>query len=257
MSRPLAVLAGLLLAASLVAPVLSGASEAEVRLDAARIDVRDVASLQAGARSFVNYCLNCHSASLMRYTRLRDLGLTDRQIMDNLMFNAEKIGEMMTIAMTKKDAADWFGPAPDLSVIARSRGADWLWSYLRGYYRDAKSPTGWNNTVFSGVGMPHVLWRLQGERVLKEETLKDAAGRELKDAHGEAIKTVKFETLTPGTLSPVAYDTTVRDLVNFLVWMAEPNQVLRRQVGIAVIAFLFVLVLIAYFLYREFWKDVH
>lgn len=253
MTRFLALLAMAPLALWVLAPLAAGASEDEIRLESAPIDVRDVASLQAGARAFVNHCLNCHSASLMRYSQLRGLGLSDRQIMDNLMFTADKIGEMMTIAMTKKDAADWFGPAPDLSVIARSRGADWLWSYMRGYYRDAASPTGWNNTVFVGVGMPHVLWKLQGERVLKP--MKDAAGNEMKD--GNAIKTAAFQTIRPGTLSPVEYDTVVRDLVNFLVWMGEPNQVFRRQVGIVVVAFLFGFSLLTFFLYKEFWKDVH
>lgn len=245
------------LSVGLVVPLAAWASEAEIRLEAAPIDVRDAASLQAGARTFVNYCLNCHSASLLRYNRLRDIGLTEQQIKDNLMFTAEKVGEMMNIAMTKKDAADWFGPAPDLSLIARSRGSDWLWSYFRGYYRDPNSPTGWNNTVFPGVGMPHVLWQLQGGRVLKEEVVKDAAGREVKDGHGNVMKTAKFEAVTPGTLSPVEYDTVVRDLVNFMTWMAEPNQVLRKQVGIWVIFFLAILVALSYALYKEFWKDVH
>ncbi|MBI2960373.1 MAG: cytochrome c1 [Betaproteobacteria bacterium] len=245
------------LAASLSAPLAARAAEAEPRIESAPIDVRDLASLQAGARTFVNYCLNCHAATLMRYNRLRDLGLSERQIMDNLMFTADKIGEMMTVAMTRKDAADWFGPAPDLSVIARSRGADWLWSFLRGFYRDPSSPTGWNNTVFEGVGMPHALWKLQGERVLREEVMKDAAGKEMKDSHGNLLKTAKLQALTPGTLSPLEYDMLARDLVNFLVWMGEPTQVFRRQVGIVVVAYLFGLTLLAYFLYREFWKDVH
>ena len=238
-------------------PLAAWASEAEIRLDAAPIDVRDIASLQAGARTFVNYCLNCHGASLMRYNRLRDIGLTEQQIKDNLLFTAEKVGEMMNIAMTKKDAADWFGPAPDLSLIARSRGADWLWSYFRGYYRDPASPTGWNNTVFAGVGMPHVLWQLQGDRVLKEEISRDVSGNAAKDTHGNVIKTVKFEVVTPGTLSPAEYDTVVRDLVNFMTWMAEPDQVLRKQVGIWVLFFLAILIALGYALYKEFWKDVY
>lgn len=257
MRRLLAMLALASVALCALAPLTARASEAEIKLESAPIDVRDVASLQAGARSFVNYCLNCHSASLMRYNRLRDLGLSDRQIMDNLMFTADKIGEMMNIAMSRKDAAEWFGPAPDLSVIARSRGADWLWSYMRGFYRDADSPTGWNNTVFVGVGMPHVLWKLQGERVLKHEAMKDAAGNEMKDSHGSVIKTMTFQTIRPGALSPVEYDTVARDLVNFMVWMGDPSQVFRRQVGIVVITFLFGFILLTYFLYKEFWKDVH
>ena len=163
----------------------------------------------------------------------------------------------MNIAMTKKDAADWFGPAPDLSLIARSRGADWLWSYFRGYYRDPDSPTGWNNTVFDGVGMPHVLWELQGQRVLNVEISRDVAGNPAKDTHGNVIKTVKFDTVTRGTLSPAEYDIVVRDLVNFMTWMAEPNQVLRKQVGIWVLFVLAILIALSYALYKEFWKDVH
>lgn len=235
----------------------SYASDAEIKLEPAPIDVRDAASLQAGARTFVNYCLNCHGASLLRYNRLVDIGLTEQQIKENLMFTADKVGEMMTIAMTRKDAADWFGPAPDLTLTARSRGSDWLWSYLRGFYRDPSSATGWNNTVFAGVGMPHVLWQLQGDRVRIEEVVKDSAGREVKDSHGNVVKNVKFEVVKPGLLSPVEYDVVVRDLVNFMTWMAEPNQTLRKQVGIWVIFFLSILVALSFALYKEFWKDVH
>ena len=247
---------GASLSAGLALPLAGWASEAQIGLESAPIDVRDAASLQAGARTFVNYCLNCHSAALMRYNRLRDIGLTEQQIKDNLMFTADKIGEMMNIAMTKKDAAEWFGPAPDLSLIARSRGPDWLWSYFRGYYRDPNSPTGWNNTVFPGVGMPQVLWQLQGDRVLIEDISRDAAGRAVKDSHGDVIKSVSFETVRRGTLSQVEYDTVVRDLVNFMTWMAEPHQVLRKQVGIGMIFFLAYLVALSYALYREYWKDV-
>jgi ubiquinol-cytochrome c reductase cytochrome c1 subunit len=256
MKEFLAVLA-LAASAVIVAPVAL-ASEGEVKLESAPIDVRDVASLQAGARTFVNYCLNCHSASLMRYNRLRDLGLSEQQIKDNLMFTADKVGEMMSIGMNKKDAADWFGAAPpDLSVTARSRGADWLYGYLRGFYRDPSSATGWNNTVFDRVAMPHVLWQLQGERILKEEVVKDAAGKEARDGHGNVMKTARFEAVRAGTLSPLEYDTVVRDLVNFMTWMAEPNQVVRKQVGIIVLFGLLILVVLTYLLYREFWKDVH
>jgi len=251
------VILGAPLSVGLGVPLAAWASEAEIRLEAAPIDVRDSASLQAGARTFVNYCLNCHSASLMRYNRLVDIGLTEQQIKDNLMFTADKVGEMMNIAMTKKDAADWFGPAPDLSLIARSRGPDWLWNYFRGFYRDPNSPTGWNNTVFLGVGMPHVLWQLQGDRVLIEEVSRDVAGQPAKDSHGNVIKSVRFETVRRGALSSVEYDTVVRDLVSFMTWMAEPNQVLRKQTGIWVIFFLAILVALSYALYKEFWKDVH
>lgn len=229
-----------------------------VKLDPAPIDLRDVASLQAGARTFVNYCLNCHSASMMRYSRLRDIGLTDEQIKDNLLFSADKVGEMMNVAMTKKDGKDWFGATPpDLSVVARSRGADWLYTYLRGFYRDPATTTGWNNLAFDRVAMPHVLWKLQGERVRTEVALKDASGKELGDGHGGVRKVVKLETVTPGTLSTVEYDVLARDLVNFLVWMGEPNQILRKQVGFWVLVVLGILILLTWMLKKEYWKDVH
>lgn len=239
--------------------VATGVQASEsVKLDPAPIDLRDVASLQAGARTFVNYCLNCHSASMMRYSRLRDIGLTDEQIKDNLLFSTDKIGEMMNVAMTKKDGKDWFGATPpDLSVIARSRGADWLYTYMRGFYRDPATATGWNNLAFDRVAMPHVLWKLQGERVRTEVVLKDAAGKELSDGHGGVRKVVKLETVTPGTLSTVEYDVLARDLVNYLVWMGEPNQILRKQVGFWVLVVLGILILLTWMLKKEYWKDVH
>jgi ubiquinol-cytochrome c reductase cytochrome c1 subunit len=246
----------LALVAAFISP--SAPASQEIRLDSAPIDVRDVVSLQSGARTFVNYCLNCHSASAMRYNRLEDLGLTESQIRDNLMFAADKVGELMTISMTRKDAKDWFGVVPpDLSVIARSRGADWLYTYLRAFYRDPGNATGWNNLVFPGVAMPHVLWQLQGERIMKEEVVKDGAGREIKDEHGNSRKQIRFETLTPGLMTAIEYDVLVRDLVNYLAWMAEPNQVTRKQVGFIVLFALLILVVLTYLLYREFWKDVH
>ena len=232
--------------------------EEGMKLDAAPIDVRDVASLQAGARTFVNYCLNCHSASSMRYNRLEDIGLTEAQIKNNLLFTGDKVGDLMTVAMTRKDAKEWFGAAPpDLSVIARSRGADWLYTYLRNFYLDPKRPTGWNNLAFPGVAMPHVLWQLQGERALKEEPLKDSSGNPVKDEHGNPRMETKLETVVPGKLTPLEYDIVVRDLVNYLSWMSEPSQVLRKQVGIVVILALLLLVMFTWLLYREFWKDVH
>ncbi len=234
--------------------------EETVRLDVAPIDARDLTSLQAGARTFVNYCLNCHSASLMRYSRLEDLGLTEQQIKDNLLFAADKVGDVMSVAMTKKEAKEWFGAQPpDLSVIARSRGADWLYTYLRSFYRDPKTATGWNNAVFPNVGMPHVLWQLQGERVLKEEPAGENAAKAGKEAKEEPMQSsfTRFETVVPGRMSRVEYDTLVRDLVNYLVWMSEPNALFRRQVGIVVLFFLGILLVLSFALYKEFWKDVH
>jgi ubiquinol-cytochrome c reductase cytochrome c1 subunit len=251
------------LAAALAAIALSlvagsaGAAAEGVKLDDIGTDVTDVASLQSGARTFVNWCLNCHSASLMRYSALREIGLTDEQIKDNLLFTAEKIGLPMAIAMSPRDAKDWFGATPpDLSVIARSRGADWLYTYLRNFYRDPSTLTGWNNLVYPNVGMPHVLWKLQGERVVREEeALKD--GRPILGEDGRPRKILRLESLTPGAQSAVEYDKTVYDLVNFLTWMGEPHQMARKRLGIWVLIGLTVLIFLAYFLKQAYWKDVH
>jgi ubiquinol-cytochrome c reductase cytochrome c1 subunit len=260
---------------ALAAP-LALAAEESVRLDSAPIDPRDVASLQAGARTFVNYCLNCHSAGMMRYHKLLDLGLTEQQVKDNLLFTADKIGELMTVAMTKKDAKEWFGTAPpDLSVIARARGPDWLYTYLRSFYRDPESATGWNNMVFEHVAMPHALWTLSGQQVQVERKFKnmeqaEAVGRMQrnawkidvltpdqagKDGDRFILKTIRTETA--GSLSQIDYDILVRDLVNFMAWMSEPNQLARKQVGYVVMLVLLVLLVLTYLLYKEFWKDVH
>ncbi len=246
------------LAAAVVAlnPLAARAAE-ELRLDRMSADPTDFASLQSGARTFVNYCLNCHSASLVRYNALRAIGLSDDQIKDNLMFTAEKVGMPMSIAMAPKDAKEWFGAVPpDLSVTARARGTDWLYTYLRGFYRDPERPTGWNNIAYPNVGMPHALWQLQGERVLKEQAaVKD--GQPILGEDGKPLQVVTLEVVRPGTQSTAEYDKTVYDLVNFLAWMAEPQQVARKQLGVWVLFALAVFTLLAYFLYRSYWKDVH
>ena len=265
----------LLATLALVAP-LAFAAEEPVRLDAAHIDPRDVASLQSGARTFINYCLNCHSAGLMRYNKLLDLGLTEQQIKDNLLFTADKVGELMNVSMTRKDSKEWFGATPpDLSVIARARGADWLYTYLRSFYRDPESPTGWNNMVYDRVGMPHVLWTLSGQQVQVEQEFKseeraEAVGRQQRGTwkiervlSTEAGRTAEryvlkmIRTQTPGQLSQIDYDILVRDLVNYMTWMSEPNQVARKQTGYAVLLMMLVLLVVSYLLYKEFWKDVH
>jgi ubiquinol-cytochrome c reductase cytochrome c1 subunit len=228
------------------APVMAFAAGATVHLDKAPVNLADQESLQRGARMFVNYCLNCHSASSMRYTRMQDLGLTEDQIKENLMFAAEKPGETMKVGMTKADGAAWFGATPpDLSVIARARGADWLYTYLRGFYRDDTRATGWNNTVFDKVGMPHVLWSLQGEMVPVYK----------KEGEHEVIE--RLELAKPGSVTLAEYDTMVGDLVNYLVWMGEPAQLKRKQLGLIVLAFLAVFFVVAYYLKKEFWKDIH
>jgi ubiquinol-cytochrome c reductase cytochrome c1 subunit len=231
-----------LLAGLLFVPALAMASGAELKLDQAPINPNDYESLQRGARIFVNYCLNCHSANYMRYSRLEDIGLTEAQIKNNLLFAGEKPGETMSVAMRVGDAKQWFGATPpDLSVISRSRGADWLYTYLRGFYRDDSRPTGWNNIVFDKVGMPHVLWELQGEQILEH------------DEHGEA----KLKLVKAGRVNQVEYDQMVGDLVNYLAWMGEPSKIKRLQTGLVVMLFLVFFFVVAYYLKREFWKDVH
>ena len=242
------------------------------KLDHASIDLRDAASLQSGAKVFVNYCLNCHAASMMRYNRMRDLGISELQIKDNLLFTADKVGEMMNVGMTRKDAKEWFGaPPPDLSVLARARGADWLYTYLRSFYRDSTTTTGWNNLVYDRVAMPHALWTLSGQAALdvrefKTEAAAIAAKLQTRnfsriDASGEGeaklylLKSTKIEI--PGPQSAAQFDATVRDLVNYMVWMSEPDQIYRKQIGIVVLFVLLILLLLTRALYKNFWKDVH
>lgn len=237
-------------------PALAMAAGDHVKLDKAPIDNTDVASLQRGAKMFVNYCLNCHSASYMRYNRLMDIGLTEQQIKDNLMFAGTKIGDKMTIAMNAKDATNWFGAQPpDLSVIARSRGADWLYTYLRTFYRDDTRQTGWNNVAFPNVGMPHVLWELQGQQVL--EPVKAAEGEHGEGAAHAAHAEPKLVLASAGKLSPKEYDMAVADLVNYLVFQGEPARTTRVRIGILTLLFLGVLFAFAYALKKEYWKDVH
>ena len=227
-------------------PVVAFASEAGPPLDKAPVNLADQDSLQRGARMFVNYCLNCHSAGAMRYTRMQDLGLTEDQIKQNLLFAAEKPGELMKVSMSKADAKAWFGAAPpDLSVVARSRGPDWLYTYLRSFYRDDSRPTGWNNVVFEKVGMPHVLWSLQGEMapVYKKE--------------GEQEVVDHLQLVKPGSVTLAEYDAQVGDLVNYLTWMGEPAQLQRKKLGLIVLAFLAIFFVVAYYLKKEFWKDIH
>lgn len=217
------------------------------RLDRSPHDPRDLVSLQSGARTYMNYCLGCHGLQFMRYEGLKEIGLTEPQVRDNLMFTAEKIGEPIKIAFNPKDAKSWFGVAPpDLSVVARSRGPDWIYTYLRAFYRDPKSPTGWNNAVFPNVGMPHALWSLQGQRGL--EVVQKEEG------HG-AVQ-YKWSEISKGTQSAAEYDATVRDLVNFLAYVAEPSGIERRPIGIVVLFVLGVLFIFAYLLKKEYWKDV-
>ena len=244
-----------LLVAMLLFPALSFGAGDHVHLDHAPINAGDTASLQRGAALFVNYCLNCHSANYMRYNRLKDIGLNDKEILENLVFSGGKVGDLMKNAMDAGEAKVWFGAQPpDLTVIARSRasasgsGADWLYTYLRTFYRDASRPTGWNNTTYPNVGMPHALWELQGEQVLKAEKVR---------ADGYVTTVEKPELAKPGKLSALEYDRAVGDLVNYLVYMGEPAAKSRKTIGLIVLGFLFLLIPLVYALKVNFWKDVH
>jgi ubiquinol-cytochrome c reductase cytochrome c1 subunit len=237
-----------LLIALLFTPLAAAAAEEGYRLDRSPHDPRDIVSLQSGARTYMNYCLGCHGLHLMRYSSLKALELTEQQIQDNLMFTAEKVGEPIASGFQAKQAKAWFGVAPpDLSVVARSRGADWLYTYLRSFYRDPKTVTGWNNAVFPNVSMPHALWTLQGQRRL--EIVEGKEG----EHHGVQYH---WSEVSKGTQSPAEFDATVRDLVNFLVYVGEPNAVHRKPIGIVVLFVLGVLFILAYLLKKEYWKDV-
>ena len=222
----------------LIMPLAALAASTGVRLDPSSHDTRDVVSLQSGARTYVNYCLGCHSLQYMRYSSLTDIGLSEAQVKDYLLVSAEKVGEPIKAPLDAKAGKTWFGVnPPDLSVIARVRGPDWLYTYLRTFYRDPKTVTGWNNAVYPNVAMPHALWTLQGER-------------------GMDPKTHKLTEVSKGAQSVTQYDTTVRDLVNFLVYASEPAATSRKSIGIVVLFVLGVLFILAYLLKREFWRDV-
>jgi ubiquinol-cytochrome c reductase cytochrome c1 subunit len=232
------------LLALLFVPLTVFATGAAQHLDKAPDVQGDQAALQNGAKLFVNYCLNCHSLSFVRYNRLTELGLTEQQVRENLMFTADKIGEQMRVAARPAEQKQWFGAVPpDLTLVARARasgdgsGADWLYTYLRSFYRDEQRSTGWNNTLFPNVGMPHILWELQGEPVLNHETKQ-------------------MQLAVPGQSSPTEYNKQIADLVGFLVWAGEPGAGFRKQLGFWVLAFLLVLFGVSYALKKEYWKDV-
>jgi ubiquinol-cytochrome c reductase cytochrome c1 subunit len=241
----------ILLALSLAPAWVFAAGGPGVHLKEANIDPNNTESLQRGARLFVNYCLSCHSAALMRYERIsQDLGISERLVSENLMFTGGKVGELMTVATAADDAKEWFGTVPpDLSVISRARGVDWLYTYLISFYRDESKLVGVNNLVFPDVGMPHVMWELQGWQEAVIETVKDPDGTEHKE--------VSLELVEPGLMTEKEFDRAMRDLVNFLDYMGEPGKHDRRELGKKVILFLLVFLVLAYLMKREFWKDVH
>lgn len=239
-----------ILALLLLVPSLAWAAGVKTPLDRAPINPQDKVSLQRGAQIFVNHCLNCHGAGAMRYGRLADLGLNEQQIRDNLLFTAEKVGDTMSTALDTQVAKAAFGIVPpDLSLAARSRSADWLYTYLRGFYRDPAAKSGWNNTAFPNVAMPHALWEYQGIQALQVTERMDPNT-------GDTKRTQKLVIEQPGTLAPLEYDQYVADLVNYLVYMAEPSQTQRKQWGILVLFFLTGFAVLALLLKNEYWKDV-
>jgi len=286
MSRQLYLACVLFALTGLMALPAAAAGGPEIKIVGTRASSTDVESLQRGARLFVNHCLNCHSAQYMRYNRLTDLKLTPDQIKQNLMFSADKIGDTMNVAMSAKEAREWFGAVPpDLSVMARSYTAERLGAYLRGFYVDSARETGWNNIISPNIGMPHVMAELQGTPTLKQTVFK-ADGKAIRsdqEAYARARaafiasdtiaafeehvekKDGKTEThyivrnlvpATDGLMTPQQFDAAMADLVNFMGYMAEPYRNQRVQIGIIVLLLLGLLLPAAYWLKKEYWKDV-
>ena len=248
-------LLSLVTAFGLVTGVVHASGGDSIAWDKAPGKTTDLGSLQNGAKIFVNYCLGCHSAAYMRFNRLKDIGLTEQQIKDNLLFTTEKVGDTMRATIDPNQAKEWFGAnPPDLTLVARSRaghggtGADYLYTFLRTFYRDDTKATGWNNMAFPSVGMPHALWELQGDR---------RPVFEQREEHGHHVSVFKgWSQVSPGTMSPLQYDQAVGDLVNYLQWMAEPGQNNRVRIGVWVLIFLGFFTVIAWRLNAAFWKDV-
>ncbi|MCK9607352.1 MAG: cytochrome c1 [Methylomonas sp.] len=226
---------------------LTVSASSGVKLESADIDLSDSASLERGAHHYVTYCLGCHSAKHIRYKRIAmDLELDEDEILKNVAPLGAGIYDQMHSAMNGHDAEKWFGTTPpDLSLIARIRGADWLYSYLKGFYSEPGKPTGVNNAVFKDVAMPNVFWQQQGTQ---EAVIKTVDGQEI---------ITELKLAEPGQLSPQEFDHMVNDLVNFLVYVGEPVQLERQQMGKYVLFFILMFIVLAYLLKKEYWKDVH
>lgn len=241
---------------------------AGAKIDKVSVDLSDKESLQRGARTFVNYCLSCHSASYMRYNRMgEDLGIPEKLLAENMLFIPDakgdlKPGSLMKSNMSVEAAKAAFNSVPpDLSLVTRSRGPNWFYSYMRGFYRDAKAPSGWNNTVFPGVSMPHVLSDMQGQqravyRTDKHETEIFKDGKKQKKVT-EAVVFDHFELERAGSQTPEQYDAAIRDLTAFMVYLGEPAKLVRYRLGVLVLVFLAIFLVIAVLLEKEYWKDVH
>lgn len=232
-------------------------------VDSVDIDSGDTPSLQRGASLFVNYCLSCHGAAYMRYERLAyDLDIPLETLAEELMFTTDKPGDLMKTAMSADDAKNWFGVAPpDLTLVSRVRKNDWLYTYLRAFYLDENTANGWNNSLFENVAMPHVLYELQGVQTLvghiESDGEADGGSAGEAGAHQNIVGDAIFEIQKAGTHSPEEFDTAMRDLVNFLSYLAEPAQLQRRTIGYWVLAWLAVLFVVSFLLKKEYWRDVH
>jgi len=249
MKKPIVIVLGICLLAAEIVVNSAFASEG-VQLDKAPIDPNDKASLQRGAKYFIDYCFNCHSLAFSRYNRMaHDLGIPEKEVTEKMLYTGAKIGDTMTIALQKDDAEHFFGNAPpDLSVEARARGVDWIYTYLRSFYRDPSRPWGVNNTVFKDVAMPDVLWELQGlQEAVKEPVTENGKTRPV---------ITGFKLIEKGKLSPDQYDGVVRDITNFLNYVGEPAKSKRLQVGRWVLGFLFLYFIVMWMLKKEFWRDV-
>lgn len=243
---------GMLILALITTPIFAFASESSAMSAHVEVSLRDKVSLQNGAKLFVNYCMSCHSAKFMRYSRMaRDLEIPEKLVEDNMIFTGGKIGDAMTTTLSKQAGDQWFGVAPpDLSLIGKLRDPDWLYGYLRSFYIDNSTKSGWNNLVFPNVAMPHALYELQGiqKAIFKSES----------DEHGKQHEVFeKFELIKAGTMSAEQYDHAMRDLTNFLYYMGEPARMVRIKYGMWVMLFLAVFGALAFMLKKEYWRDVH
>jgi len=225
------------------------AAETNIDLLKPHINLSDKNSLQRGAQTFVNYCLSCHNASYMRYEHMsRDLGISEELVKENMLFAGDRIGDLMKAAMDPDDAAKWFGKAPpNLSTIARVKSPEYIYTFLKAFYPDSAQRTGWNNAVLPNTAMPHVLFPLQGDQ--KVDVAEDP------DHPGHNV--MKTESMGNGSVSPEEYDGVVRDLTNFLVYLAEPAGLKRTKIGVFVMLFLLVLLGLTWLLKREYWRDIH
>jgi len=269
MKKLIAVIAVALLPLSALA-----AGGGHVKLEKANIDLTNEAAIQRGAKYFTNYCMGCHSAKYARYKLMTNVGLSEDQIRENLIFSDSKVGDLMTIAMPSTYGAQAFGaPAPDLTLEGRLRSPDWIYTYLKSFYTDSSRPTGVNNTVFPNVAMPNILWQLEGIKAPEyqyqvHEGVKvldsfetQAEADAMVKAGGPGLKVEKvvhgFDKTAPGALSEAEFDQVARDLSTYLAYIAEPSQLERQRMGVWVLLFLVIFTVLAYMMKKEWWKDVH